>query len=138
MKKSNQRIRPFIIPVSIAIAGDLIPIRFKIPAEFISIDGYAITHDHYNAAYTEEDFIPQIGELRLTLNNDSSHTISAPVKDQPAGNPDTGDLLSTKIEYQPLAEPMQAGEYVEGFYNDFGKIGAFNMKIYLKGTIEFN
>jgi hypothetical protein len=131
MEKSNQRIRAFIIPVTVAIAGDLVPVKFKIPAEFILIDGYAITHDHYNAALSEDDELPQIGELRVSLNNGSSHSISSAVSDQP------GDALSKKIEYQPLAEPMQPGEYVEGFYNDFAAIGAFKLKIYLKGIIQF-
>lgn len=129
MKKSVFKTRHFIIPINVT-SGGLEPFKFKIPAEFKLVNGFAITHNHFSLL-TEDDNIPQIGELKAFFNNWNSIPISEAVIDNPA------DLLSGKIKYQELKEAMKPGEYVQGYYEDFGSVGNFKVILYLKGLIEF-
>lgn len=132
MAKRIQKRRCFIIPITIS-QSDLKPFKFKIPAEFVRIDGFAFTHSHYPGIYAKGDLLPQIAQLSVSFNNKASNPINIPVIDNP-----TLDVTTKKPTWLPLDETTLPGEYVEGYVEDFGLSGDYTMKIYLKGVIEYS
>lgn len=123
--------RSFIIFVPVS-AGDLKPFKFKIPPEFIRINGFYATHDHYGV-YVKGQKIPQIANLSLSFNNKGSNPINNPIMDNA---PLT--VSAKKITHWPLDERTRPGEYVEGFIEDFGVVGDYYYKIYLKGIVKYS
>lgn len=131
MNKIIQKDREFFITINVT-SGLIEPFTFKIPPELISITGFAVTHNRFNVALVEDDAIPQIGQIIASFNNGSSHPINHGVKDNPIG------LTSRKIGFQTLNEETKAGEYIEGFYDDFGVAGSYVATLHLQGKIKFD
>lgn len=129
MSKPLLKTRRFIIPVEV-VGSALKTFKFKIPAEFIRINGFAYTHDNYPGGYTKQSVLPQIGQLSLCFNNKASNPINIPIID----NPDV-DVTTRKRTWLELKEDTRPGEYVEGYIQNLTGLD-YNVKVYLKGLIE--
>lgn len=111
-----------VIDISAPANGGTQKFSRKLPDNLALIEGYLVTTQNEGAIANNE----HLGMISVNINNRMSHPVMEPVLSHKRA------FSKRKFTFAQLAEPVQGGTYVEGYYkNDLNN--AYTVKLYLKG-----